>query len=213
MGVGEFEPSLVAKHKTPEGITLLPHSCLRHLPGPSNKTGQKRGFCGRCGSFPQGPGAVQAGNVGPGSSLCSETGDEESRANSLLWKEAEIKQIHVYPVPSIGFILSQLKICLDGAFKAGDVCGTQKVSLSGLLAWRTWDFHKPSKTPLVFLLLSPRVPNVSNRNRAPQYPPTSAWRQGNHLGDGKVPEPCQQTCSRQGRKPGSPSWSAELESR
>lgn len=84
MGVGEFEPSLVAKHKTPEGITLLLLSCLRHLPGLSSKTGQKRSFCGRCGSFPQGSGAVLARNVGPGSSFCSETGDEESRANSLL---------------------------------------------------------------------------------------------------------------------------------
>lgn len=77
-----------------------------------------------------------AGDVEPGPSLRSETGDEESGANSLLQKEAEIKQIHVYPVPSIGFILSQLKICLERAFEAGDVCGTQKGSLSGLLAWR-----------------------------------------------------------------------------
>lgn len=60
----------------------------------------------------------------------------KSGANSLLWKEVEIKQIHVYSVPSTGFVLSQLKIHLEGAFKAGDVYGTQKESLGGLLAWR-----------------------------------------------------------------------------
>lgn len=37
-------------------------------------------------------------------------------ANSLLWKEVEIKQIHVYPVPSIGFTLSQLKNMSRGGF-------------------------------------------------------------------------------------------------
>lgn len=59
-------------------------------------------------------------------------------ANSLLWKEVEIKQTDVYPMPSIGFILSQLIICLEGAFKAGDVCGTQNESLCGLLACKAW---------------------------------------------------------------------------
>lgn len=48
MGVGEFEPSLVAKHKTPEvpqrGVTCLPHSCQMHLPGLSSKMGQKEAF-------------------------------------------------------------------------------------------------------------------------------------------------------------------------
>lgn len=138
MGMGEFEPH--PKHKTPEvlqrGITHLAHSCQMHLAGLSSKTRQKRGFYGKFGSFPQGPGAVLAGDVEPGPFLCSETGDEEGGANSLLWKEVEIKQIHIHLVPSIGFALSQLKICLDGVFKAGDVCGTQKESLSGLLAWR-----------------------------------------------------------------------------
>lgn len=64
-----------------------------------------------------------------GHSLCSETGDEESGANSLLWKEAEIKQIHVYPMPSISFVLSQLKIYLDGAFKEMSVGHKRKVSV------------------------------------------------------------------------------------
>lgn len=77
----------MAKHKTPEGgypsATLLPDA----LAGLSSKTGQNRGFYGRCGSFPQGSGAVLAGDVEPGPSLCSESGDEENGANSLLWKE------------------------------------------------------------------------------------------------------------------------------
>lgn len=78
-----------------------------------------------------------AGDVELGPSLCSEPGDGESGANSLLWKEAEIKQIHVYPVPSISFVLSQLKYVWMGLLR--DVCGTQKESLSGLLAWRAWE--------------------------------------------------------------------------
>lgn len=140
-GMGEFEPALVAKQKIPEvpqteGCYPLPRSCQMHFLGLSSKTGQKRGFYGRCGSFPHGSGAVLAGDAELGPSLCSETGDEESGANSLLWKEVEIKQIHVYSVPSTGFVLSQLKIRLEGAFKAGDVYGTQKESLGGLLAWR-----------------------------------------------------------------------------
>jgi len=56
-----------------------------------------------------------------------------------------IKQIHVYPMPSVGFILSQLKMtCLEGAFKAGDVCGTQNESLCGLLACKAWEEISPS---------------------------------------------------------------------
>lgn len=109
MGMGEFERSMW-------GVTHLQHSCQMHLPGLSSKTGQKRGFYGKCGSFPQGSGAVLAGDVEPGPSLCSGSGDEESRANSLLWKEVEIKQIHVYPVPSIGFVLSQLKNMSEWGF-------------------------------------------------------------------------------------------------
>lgn len=42
-------------------------------------------------------------------SLWSETGEEESGRQFALWKEAEIKQTYVYPMPSISFILSQLK--------------------------------------------------------------------------------------------------------
>lgn len=68
MGVEEFEPSLVAKHKTPEvpseGVTHLPCSCQMHFPGLSSKTGQKRGFYGRCGSSPHGSGAVLAEDEG-----------------------------------------------------------------------------------------------------------------------------------------------------
>lgn len=87
--------SLLAKHKTPavpsERVTRLPRSCQMHFPGLSSKTGQKRGCYGRCGSFPNGSGAVLAGDVGLGPSLHSETQDEESAANSLLWEEVEIK--------------------------------------------------------------------------------------------------------------------------
>lgn len=91
MGVGEFEPPLWQSIKPQSGVTHLPHSCLMHLPGLSRKIDQKRGFYGRCGSFPQGSGAVLARDVELGPSLCSETGDEKSGANSLLWKEVEIK--------------------------------------------------------------------------------------------------------------------------
>lgn len=92
--------------------------------------------------------------------LWSETGGEESGCQFALWKEAEIKQIYVYPMPSISFILSQLKIHLEGAFEAGDVCGTQNKSLCGLLACKAWDevsqsnkaFNTHSVSPAVFHL-------------------------------------------------------------
>lgn len=87
MRMGEFEPSMWQSIKPQRGVIHLPHSCQMHLPGLSSKTGQNRGFYGRCGSFPQGSGAVLAGDVEPGPSLCSESGDEENGANSLLWKE------------------------------------------------------------------------------------------------------------------------------
>lgn len=105
-----------------------------------------------------------AGDVGPDPSLHSETGDEESAANSLLWEEVEIKQICVWPVPSIGFVLSQLEICLEGLLRLEmSLKHRRKVSV-GCWLGEPWRNFKPSKTPLVFLLLSPK--HISNRNGA-----------------------------------------------
>lgn len=86
-------------------------------------------------------------------SLQVETGEKGSGCQFTLWKEGEIKQVHVYSMPSISFILNQLKIWLEGAFKAGDVCGMARRKSPCVAGLQGKKLHEAlsHKKPILFL--------------------------------------------------------------
>lgn len=79
----------------------------------------------------------------------------------------------------------------------------RKVSVGCWLGEPGRNFHKPSKTPLVFLLLSPRVPNMFLTGTGPPTPTNPSPETGKVLETGKCLSPGSTPAAGGGRKPGS----------
>lgn len=95
---------------------------------------------------------------------------------------------------------------LEGAFKAGEVCGTQKQSLCGLLACKAWEeVLQSTKSQPAHSVCSAVLTWGLQVYLHLEHSLHSACRQGNSCVDGEVPKPGHQTYSRQGEEPGSPS--------
>lgn len=121
-------------------------------------------------------------------------------------------------MPSIGFVLSLLKKCVRTVLLGLEmsVGHNRKVSVGCWLGEPGRNFHKPSKIPSVFLLLSPRVPNTFLTGTGPPTPTKPSLETGKQSWRWKVPKSWQQICSRWGKEAWEPepfsSWSAETES-